>query len=141
MRLERVAGRLSPQAIGDRVARCAERVQVLHARARQSMLNGVARHRRHLDASAKLLASLSYQGVLQRGFALVRDSEGRSVRTVARVAAGQRLDIELADGHVKAEAVEIRKPGEDQETVPRVRRNQPMRLKTGQGGGTQGSLF
>jgi hypothetical protein len=42
---------------------------------------------------------------------------------------------------VKAEAVEIRKPGEDKQTVPRVRRNEPMRAKTGQGGGTQGSLF
>jgi exodeoxyribonuclease VII large subunit len=105
------------------------------------MLNAVAHHRRHLDASAKLLASLSYQGVLQRGFALVRDREGRSVRTVARVAAGQHLDIELADGHVEAEAIEVRKPAEDRQTEPRARRGQPMRLKTGQGGGTQGSLF
>ena len=76
VRLERVAGRLSPQAIGDRVARCRERMGVLEARLRQAMLNGVARHRRHLDGSAKLLGSLSYHGVLQRGYALVRDRQG-----------------------------------------------------------------
>ena len=70
------------------------------------MLNGVARHRRHLDGCAALLASLSYHGVLQRGFALVRDGAGQSVRSVAQVAVGQRLDIEFADGHVAAQAME-----------------------------------
>ena len=63
------------------------------------------RRRRHLDACAKLLASLGYQGVLQRGYALVRDSEGRTLRSAAQIAAGQRLDIELADGHVDAQAL------------------------------------
>ena len=85
-----VAGRLSPQSIGDRVARCRERMGVLAARLRQTMLDGVARHRRHLDGCAKLLASLSYHGVLQRGFALVRDEAGRSVRSVGQIAAVSR---------------------------------------------------
>ena len=44
----------------------------------------LAAHRRHLDGCAKLLASLSYQGVLQRGYALVRDGEGRTLRSARR---------------------------------------------------------
>ena len=66
------------------------------------MLAQIGAHRRHLDGCAKLLASLGYQGVLQRGYALVRDSEGRTLRSAAQIAAGQLLDIELADGHVDA---------------------------------------
>ena len=69
------------------------------------VLARVAGHRRHLDGCAKLLASLSYQGVLQRGYALVRDSEGRALRSAAQIAAGQRIDIELADGRVDAQAL------------------------------------
>ena len=134
---------LSPQAIGDRVARCRERMGVLEARLRQTMLNGVARHRRHLDGSAKLLASLSYHGVLQRGFALVRDEAGRSVRSVGQIAVGQPLDIELADGHVGARTTQAgaprpAKPSSSPAAAPG--RGKPV-TQEGNRGGNQGSLF
>jgi exodeoxyribonuclease VII large subunit len=148
LRLERLAGRLTPQMVGDRVARRAERLAVLDARLRQSVLNALSRQRRHLDACAKLLASLSYQGVLKRGFALVRDSEGRSIRSARQVAPGDRLDIELADGHVAAEAAETGAAGESP-AHPRTpaRRGEPARPAKGKEGGKpgspedQGSLF
>jgi exodeoxyribonuclease VII large subunit len=149
LRLERGAGRLRPHALAVRVERAGERVQVLHDRIRQSMRNGVARRRRQLDASGKLLASLSYQGVLQRGFALVRTAAGASVRSVGQVAAGARLDIELADGHVAADAVatarsaeHVQPPAPEQgpESVPESR-TLPARPKARTGGGNQGSLF
>lgn len=141
VRLERVMGRLSPQAIGHRVARCSERTGDLHARLRQSMLNAIARHRRHLDGSAKLLATLSYHGVLQRGFALVRDGAGKSVRSVGQVAVGQNLDIELADGHVGAQAIEVGRAGEGSQPQTQSRRDDPPRAKAGSREGNQGSLF
>ena len=124
-RLERVAGRLSPQPIVVRIARCNERVEVLAARARRSVLARVADHRRHLDGCGKLLASLSYHGVLQRGYALVRDSEGRTLRSTAQVAAGQLLDIELADGHVDAQALSGGAQGRRQAAAARAHRVAP----------------
>jgi exodeoxyribonuclease VII large subunit len=145
LHLERLGGRLTPQGVSDRVARRAERLQVLEARLRQGVQNALSRQRRHLEACSKLLGSLSYQGVLKRGFALVRDADGRSVRSVRQVARGERLDIELADGHVAALATETEAP--EDSGRPRVR---PARGKEGgkppggQGGGQggdQGSLF
>jgi exodeoxyribonuclease VII large subunit len=136
-RLERVAGRLSPQPIVARIARCNERVEVLAARARRATLARVADHRRHLDGCGKLLASLSYHGVLQRGYALVRDSEGRTLRSAVQVSAGQLLDIELADGHVGAQALS---GGARDDTKPDPPARAP-RPKTGGQGGSQGSLF
>ena len=50
-----------------------------------------------------MLTALSYQGVLRRGFALVRDEAGHAVRSVAALMPGQRLDVELADGTLTAE--------------------------------------
>ena len=70
------SGRLSPRPITARIGRSGERVTDLHRRAQHCVLTRIARHRRHLDGCAKLLASLSYQGVLQRGYALVRDGRG-----------------------------------------------------------------
>jgi exodeoxyribonuclease VII large subunit len=115
---------------------------VLEARLRQTMLNGVARHRRHLDGSAKLLASLSYHGVLQRGFALVRDEAGRSVRSVRQVVSGQSLDIELADGHVGAQTTQAggRPPKPSSSPPAAPGRGKPV-TQEGNRGGNQGSLF
>jgi exodeoxyribonuclease VII large subunit len=143
VRLERCASRLAPQIVGDRVARGAERTAVLHARLRHGILNALGRQRRHLDGCAKLLTSLSYHGVLKRGFALVRNAQGKSVRSVRQVGSGQHLDIELADGHVAARAEETGK-AEDGQTQPRsaLRRSEPGRAKTKAGpDGSQGSLF
>ena len=135
-RLERVAGRLSPQPIAVRIARSGERLADLGRRTRQSVLARVAAHRRHLDGCAKLLASLSYHGVLQRGYALVRDGDGRTLRSAAQVAAGQLIDIELADGHVDAQALS---GGARDDAKPQPRA--APRPKTGARGGSQGSLF
>ncbi len=139
-RLERVAGRLSPQPIRVRISRCAERLEALQSRSRQSILAQIAAHRRHLDGCGKLLASLSYQGVLERGYALVRDSEGRTLRSAAQIVAGQRLDIELGDGHVDAQALGT-SAAQDAAPRPRPLASALQRRKPGDRGGGQGSLF
>jgi exodeoxyribonuclease VII large subunit len=138
-RLERVAGRLSPQGVIERVARCVERLGVLEARARRAIANRLAAHRRHLDGCSKLLLSLGYHGVLQRGFALVRDEDGRAVRSVDQVASGQCLDIELGDGHFDAQAL---KGGRARQAAAPARTPaKPATSRGKPGGGSQGSLF
>ncbi len=140
-RLERAAGGLRPQALAERVARSSAQVGVLAVRARNATLGGLAQRRRGLEAGAKLLTSLSYQGVLQRGYALVRDERGRSVRLVAGVASGQRLDIELADGHLGVRADSAGKGPQSQTPQPGGPQVSPSDAKAGSRGGKQGSLF
>jgi exodeoxyribonuclease VII large subunit len=74
--------------------------------------------------------------VLARGFALVRDADGRPLRQAAGVSAGMQLDIEFSDGRVGAvaergPAATTDKPAGT--TKPRGRR--------GNGNSNQGSLF
>jgi exodeoxyribonuclease VII large subunit len=137
-RLERVAGRLGPQAVVERIARGAERLGALEARGHRAVANRLTAHRRHLEASSKLLLSLGYQGVLRRGFALVRDDEGRTVRSVGQIATGQLVDIELGDGHVGAQAMESGR-ARHAEATSRTSIRPPPRVKPR--GGGQGSLF
>ena len=58
--------------------------------------------RRQLEQRRELLQALSPQRLLQRGFALVRDADGRLLRSVSRVQSGEGLQLELADGRIDA---------------------------------------
>ncbi|MEJ1936051.1 exodeoxyribonuclease VII large subunit [Nostoc sp. NIES-2111] len=87
----------------DRLARLAGRVEP----AVRALLR---RRQERLAAQSQLLVSYSYEGVLRRGFALVRGPDGAPVRVAAEVAAGMALDIQFADGHVRAVAGEGARP-------------------------------
>jgi exodeoxyribonuclease VII large subunit len=54
-----------------------------------------------LRALGGLLESLSYQGVLARGFALVRDERGELVDSAARARERVALELEFHDGRVQ----------------------------------------
>jgi exodeoxyribonuclease VII large subunit len=81
-----------------------------------------------------VLAALSYQGVLARGFALVRGPAGTPLRSAAAVSAGLRLDIEFADGNVGA----VAEGGRAKPHLEPVRRSRRRRLLGDPG---QGNLF
>lgn len=153
LRLQQSARQLRPQLLAVRMQRDRETLAAFSDRADRAFVNLASRHRRTFDAQATLLASLSYQSVLSRGFALVRTSEGQTVRAAASVAAGSRLHIEFADGRVAADVVPEGKPiartppGSGSSTGEQVRksagqrgqRRPPSVRKPGSGG--QGSLF
>ncbi|MDX2202832.1 MAG: exodeoxyribonuclease VII large subunit [Hyphomicrobiaceae bacterium] len=151
-RLERAAGGLRPQGLAIRLARARERLQGVTGRLRVAAESRLVARRRHLDASAKLLMSLSYHGVLARGFALLRDADGNSVRSVETALPGTRLDVEVHDGRFSAEVLEVRsgrpppsvprKPARPPAKAPAEPRPGPPRDKAqSSGSGGQGSLF
>jgi exodeoxyribonuclease VII large subunit len=125
--------RANAEAQQVRIARGRERVEALGVRAARAAEILLDRQYGRLERASQLLAALSYQGVLARGFALVRAAEsGQPVRTAAAVAAGMRLDIEFADGRVGATsegATRLRPP-----EAPRPRRRRSFDPG-------QGSLF
>ncbi|MFM8259162.1 MAG: exodeoxyribonuclease VII large subunit [Vulcanococcus sp.] len=67
----------------------------------------LAEQRRQLQQRLELLAALSPQRLLQRGFALVRGSDGRLLRSVLQVHVGDRLQLELADGRVDSVVAQV----------------------------------
>ncbi|GJE17151.1 Exodeoxyribonuclease 7 large subunit [Methylobacterium marchantiae] len=79
-------------------ARRYERLGALDTRLVQAARRLIERRNDRLGNFAALLGSLSYRGVLARGFALVRDEDGAPIRAAASMAPGQRLSLEFADG-------------------------------------------
>jgi exodeoxyribonuclease VII large subunit len=64
----------------------------------------ISRGQLQTDSLGDLLDSYSYEKVLARGFALVRDAVDRPVTTAAAVTAGAGLTIQFGDGEVAATA-------------------------------------
>ncbi len=145
--LIRVAGRLNPDNIRLRVDRGGEQVDAVATAMRRLLRQQFDTRRAALDANAKLLASLGYHSVLERGYAVVRDDQGRTVTNQGAVSPGMALEIELRDGRIDATAG----AGSPDDVPPtrggaRPRAAKPgtvrARVKTGKSsGGGQGSLF
>lgn len=93
------AAQLTPLLLSRRSEAGRERLSTLAGRLLQAAAARTSAQRERLDRFAVLLEAYSYQSVLQRGFALVRDEEGRPVRNVASAQAATSLDLQFADGH------------------------------------------
>src|SRR5690348_8251153 len=130
--LTRAASRLSPRLLSHRIERCHEQTAAFGDRARRAFRIFRDRRFQRLRSAGQLLAAYSYRGVLARGFALVRDGDGRPLRMAASVAGGMRLEIEFSDGRIGA--VADNDPAAHQSVKPRQR-------PRGSGSGGQGSLF
>jgi exodeoxyribonuclease VII large subunit len=121
----RAAARLSPSSIRARFERFRGRPAEFLGRAGRALGSLIEARKERVLSLAKLVNAFSYHKVLDRGFALVRDAAGVPIRSAAAVAAGDPLDIELADGH-----------------LPAVATGGAPKKKRGSGpGGGQGSLF
>ena len=85
-----------------------------------------------LERAAQLLGALSYKSVLARGYALVRDADGVTLRSATAVQPGTHLALEFSDGTVGATA--------DGEATAPAKPKQPSARK-GASETTQGKLF
>jgi len=93
-----------PAAVGQ-LAQLSRRLRV----AQQHLLTA---HRNALMQQARALAHLNVQGVLDRGFAILRDSLGRLLTDAAQMSAGDRVNARLARGSAEL-IVEAIRPHDD----------------------------
>mgnify|MGYP002621957256 FL=1 len=129
----RLAGhgaRVSSAALSRRLAAHGDALRGLAGRADRSVAIAQERRRVQLAQAWRLAETLSHRAVLRRGFALVRDAQGRPVKSAAAIAPGEALAIEFADGGVDVEA----KGGEAARPAARRPAKKPEP-------GGQGSLF
>ncbi|GHB22778.1 exodeoxyribonuclease 7 large subunit [Pseudovibrio japonicus] len=102
--LRAVASGLRPITLARQVAQGRERLQALQGRAVAAFSNQVQQQRLRLSNSAGLLSSLSYERVIERGYAVVRDENGIPLASAQAVQAGQALRLEMKGGTVGAVA-------------------------------------
>lgn len=64
--------------------------------------------RRQLSSKQEILRLLDPKAPLSRGYALVRDSSGKSIRSYKQVKVGGQLNIELGDGIIDSEVRKVK---------------------------------
>jgi len=84
------------------------RVAGLAQRMRAAVFHGSAQRTARLESLVQNLAHLDPRAVLQRGYAIVRDGEGRIVRRSAGLARGDPLDLTFAEGGANARVEQTR---------------------------------
>lgn len=129
-KLDRIAARLRPQALSADIARRRDLLARASARLKPAMTRTLEAQRKHLDAAARMLESLSHKSVLARGFVMVHREDGSLVRAAKDLNAGDVVELTFADEHKKAV---IDPPAE----APKPRASG----KSAKPGGDQGSLF
>ena len=122
------AAQLRPNEIARRIALGRERAQALSRRLARAHAARLAQAQKHLDALGRVLESISYKAVLERGYALVAGEDGKIRRRAAAIGAGERLTLTFADG--PADAVAAGMP-----SAPKPKAKAPPSV------GGQGKLF
>jgi len=130
--LARATAGLRPFILRQSLARGTRDLRRVWSRAGPALSRAVHEARTRLAATARLLDSLGYERVLERGYAVVRDAGGGVRTRAAGLRPGAGLDIEFYDDKVSSVVTE---PGA--KTRPRRRRASPRK----RGSDDQGSLF
>ncbi|MFV3127879.1 exodeoxyribonuclease VII large subunit [Niveispirillum sp. KHB5.9] len=131
-RYHRIADRLSDRALRRAMAEGGNRLSDLPARLERAHLAALSAHGDRLAQLGRLLESVSYRGVLSRGFALVTDAQGHPVTRAGDLTDGQQVAIAFQDGHRSAVI------GDAGAAPPTARPARPARKTTQP---PQGSLF
>jgi exodeoxyribonuclease VII large subunit len=84
----------------------------------------VERRKLQLNNLWKILNTLGHKQVLARGYAIIRDEQGQTVRSVAKVSNGMNLNISLSDGDIKAISCEGALPSAPRKSAPDTKINQ-----------------
>lgn len=101
-RFERDAARVSSTALMRRLASGATTSGALGQRADTAFLRLVEKAQSRLGQAVRLAQTLSYRGVLERGFALVTREDGSILKTSAEARPGDAITLTLADGELGA---------------------------------------
>lgn len=93
---------LKPEALRRDIRQRRERVADRSSRLVPALQRSMRDQRRWLDTLAGRIESFNYAKILERGFAVVRDSDGAIVRAGSGLAVGSAVELEFADARRKA---------------------------------------
>lgn len=100
LKLESVKSLLRPETLKSDIKRASETLNITDDRMKRAMVHLIGKKRNEYDNPARLLESLSYQSVLERGFAVIRNDQNKALSGGKSIASGDKLGIEFHDGTI-----------------------------------------
>jgi exodeoxyribonuclease VII large subunit len=101
-KLRLLSTRLSPLRFAERTSHAKAQLDRTSPALLRAFQRTLKDRRQRLEASGRVLDSLSYKSVLSRGFALIRNDQGTMVSSVSSVTNGSDVTIEWLDGKTRA---------------------------------------
>lgn len=102
-----LSARLSLRPYSQKLNYQAENLERLQQRLHQAIKRNVADKANTLSSKAAMLNTLSFERTLERGFALVKDTNGNVITSKATLKTDQNIEVQLKDGKIKADITEV----------------------------------
>jgi len=115
----RVSGRLTKRGLERHIRDLTIRLEQLHSRLARQVRNVLSERQVKFEGLKKLLASVSYQNVLERGFVLVHAEGGGMISRSQGLQADQKVALEFYDGRVGAQIIEGEPPAKTSKKKPK----------------------
>ena len=106
-RLQDFETRLSPTRRKDAIYQLHQTVDALDLACRSAIGRRLADSERDLHTLAQRLNALSPLATLQRGYSISRKTDGEVLTSAEQVSIGDRVEIQLADGHLACRVEEL----------------------------------
>ena len=137
--LTAAAARLRPRLVMEPIEADGRTLRDFQGRLQRSIRSRVNEHRLRLAGLAQLLNSLSFERVLERGYAMVRRRDGGVVMAAAQAGPGSPLAVRFHDGEI-AVTVDDGPSTAQRPARPKARPKVKPKASGGKPG-SQGSLF
>jgi len=100
-RLRHLGALLTSARPQHRIAALRERLRIVSPRAQAAIVGQLQRHTQHLRELARSLDAVSPLATVARGYAIIEQMDGTTVRSVQQVRPGERVSAQLADGRLQ----------------------------------------
>lgn len=139
--LNRVAGALTVNRLNQMLMYQKREWQTLTSRLQPALSRQMNMRSDSLKATSRVLDSLSYERVLDRGFALVEDMSGSPVSRASSLSSGERVALRFADGTRNASIEDGQVGRLAKKPVKSTKAAKKTATKSGGRGTNQGELF
>jgi exodeoxyribonuclease VII large subunit len=109
-RLDRLKGKMQRLHLDRQIRQQGQAIAWMRQRLTQSVTHQLQDATQHCELLRQKLNTLDPSAVLRRGYALVRQEDGRVARSTDELAIGQDLTVQLAEGQVRVTVQEILTP-------------------------------
>ena len=106
-RLQEFETRLSPTRRKDTINQLSQRIDDLETGGRNAMARCLSNSERDLQTLAQRLNALSPLATLERGYSISRQTDGKVLTSAEQVSIGDRIEIQLSDGHLACRVEEF----------------------------------
>lgn len=99
--LQSAISQLRPSTLTRRIEAARDRLERFDERSRLAFATATERKVAQFKSAWRLIESLSHESVLQRGFALVRDTAGNPAASAALFSPGDAFSVQFHDGTIE----------------------------------------